>query len=147
VHEVTSGVLTGAISGVVRSLWHCEEHAELDETVLPTTGGMVVITLDRHLRAVDVRVRRPGAAPADVISVVGRRSIGIELVPGSWPLVGQVVSQLVPTPFAGDPSEAGSSARSPPCAPRTHPRSPPSPPMPATPISRTSHARACSCAG
>ena len=24
VHEVTSGVLTGAISGVVRSLWHCE---------------------------------------------------------------------------------------------------------------------------
>jgi AraC-like DNA-binding protein len=104
--ELAIAVPAPDICGVVDLLWHCVEVAPLAETVLPTTGGMVVVILDRHLHALDVHVRRPGAAPTTIRGVEGRRSIGIHLAPGSWPVVEPVTHCLRSAAFASDPADA-----------------------------------------
>ena len=64
-------------------LWWCHERTVLDETVLPTTGGMVVLVVGGG-QGPELTLRRSDSRPSLVRGVADRRSIGVLLRPGTW---------------------------------------------------------------
>src|SRR6266516_2978552 len=95
VHDVCLFPLAGEIARSVRGLWHCAELSALDETVLPTSAGMLVVAVDPvHGTPATVRLRRPGDRATVVRGVPGRRTVGVVLAPGGWRLVDRLACQV-----------------------------------------------------
>jgi AraC-like DNA-binding protein len=95
VHDVYVSPLAGEIARGVRGLWHCTEVDALDETVLPTSAGMLVVVVDPlHGTPATLRLRRPGDRAAAVWGVAGRRTVGVVLAPGGWRMVDRLACRV-----------------------------------------------------
>lgn len=92
VHRTTRPGTGSETRDAVRLVWHGTETGGGNETVVPSTGGVVAVaTTDDGITTI---LRPPGEGPRLLVGVGGRRSLGAVLAPGTWPAVDRVVALL-----------------------------------------------------